>query len=203
MSHAHQTHDEALAQDRAQYQQADGTYRITGTEIIGDLVVAFPKSAAIMLRHGLHCVGCSANAFDTVADGARLHGIPEGEIMEMIDEINTALNKRIETLEITQKAIAKVKELRAKEDGKADWPLRVRVHTGSCGCSFTYEMDFDHPSPDDLRLEFDGLAILVDPASIPLLKGSSIEYVETAGGAGFRIENPNAGNGCGCGSHEN
>jgi len=176
---------------RQQFLRPDGTYRITGEEIIGDVVAAFPKTAAVMLRYGLHCVGCSANAFDTVTDGARLHGIPDDDIREMIAEINTTINKRIETLEVTPRAAAKVRELRSLEAGKEDWPLRVRVLPGPC--AFGYEMDFDTSKEGDTTVTIDGLDVLIDPESLPLLRGSSIDYVESAAGSGFRIDNPNAG----------
>ncbi len=200
MTHAHQehAHKDPVAELQAPFKQADGSYLITGEEIIGDLVAAFPKSAAVMLRYGLHCVGCSANAFDTVADGARLHGIPEEDVQQMIRDINASLNKRIELVELTKKAIEKVKELRMKEAGKETWPLRIAVAPGGCA-GFSYDMDFDQKKEGDTALEFDGLTILVDPESMPLLKGSSVDYVDSLMGSGFKIENPNASKGCGCG----
>jgi iron-sulfur cluster assembly protein len=205
MAHSHQEHThqehkgkDPLAELRAPFLQEDGTYRITGDEIIGDTVAAFPKVAAVMLGYGLHCVGCSANSFDTVADGARLHGIPEEDVQQMLRDLNAAINKKIEMVEMTAKAIVKVKELRSKEEGKADWPLRIAVMPGGCA-GFSYEMDFDQPKEGDLKLTFDDLHVLVDPESVPLLKGSSIDYVESLMGSGFKIENPNASRGCGCG----
>lgn len=192
--------NDPLAHLREPYTRPDGSFLITGDEIIGDLVAAFPKAAAVMLRYGLHCVGCSANAFDTVADGARLHGMPEGDIQEMIAELNMTLNKRIETIELTPKAIATVKELRSKETGKESWPLRITVASDG-GAGFAYEMDFDQEKEGDVALVFDGLQIIVDKKSMPLLKGSSIDFVESLAASGFKIDNPNVAKGCACGKH--
>lgn len=178
--------------------QPDGTYKVKGDELIGDLVAAFPKAAAVMLRYGLHCVGCSASSFDTVRDGAQLHGMEEEEIARMIAEINEAINKRIDTIEMTERAVRKVKELRSKEEGKQDWPLRIAVSPGGCA-GFGYEMDFDTRKDGDMELDFDGLKILIDPDSFPMIKGASIDYVESLMGSGFKIDNPNAKRGCGCG----
>ncbi|MBR9701234.1 DUF1858 domain-containing protein, partial [Candidatus Woesearchaeota archaeon] len=85
--------------ESAKYKQEDGTYKVDADMIIGDVIMAFPKAAAIMMGHGLHCVGCAANSFDTVEGGAKLHGMPEEEIKEMVSEINEAINHIIETME--------------------------------------------------------------------------------------------------------
>jgi iron-sulfur cluster assembly accessory protein len=178
--------------------QPDGTFKVTGDMIIGDLVAAFPQAAAIMLSHGLHCVGCHANGFDTVEDGARGHGMPDEEIMQMIDEINAAINHKIENIELTDMAVKKVKELRALEKGKDDWPLRIAVTPGGCA-GFGYDMDFDQQKEKDLVFTFQDLTVLVDPDSMPLIKGARIDFVDSLRGSGFKIENPNAKRGCGCG----
>lgn len=178
--------------------QPDGSFRITGDMIIGEVVAAFPQAAPIMLGHGLHCVGCHANAFDTIEDGSRGHGMPDEEIMGMVEEINVAINKKIDTIELTQKAVAKVKQLRELEAEKKDWPLRVAVLPGGCA-GFNYEMDFDKQKENDTVLRFDDLEVLVDPESYPLIKGSRIDFVDSLQGSGFKIENPNAKRNCGCG----
>jgi iron-sulfur cluster assembly protein len=178
--------------------QPDGTFRVTGDMIIGDVVAAFPAAATIMLGHGLHCVGCHANAFDTVEDGARLHGIQDGEIHSMIEEINVAINKKIENLELTPIAIKKIKELRAAEAGKETWPLRIGVTPGGCA-GFGYDMDFGQEQPGDLKFTFEDMEILVDKDSFEMLRGSKIDFLDTLKGSGFKIENPNAKRGCGCG----
>jgi len=192
-------HDEQTIEELQQFAlQPDGRFKITGDMIIGDVVAAFPQAATIMLGHGLHCVGCHANAFDTVEDGARGHGMPDEEIMQMIDEINTAINHKIETIEFTSTAIRKVKELRAQEQGKQEWPLRISVTPGGCA-GFGYDMDFDQEKDGDLRFTFEDLQVLVDPDSMTMLKGSRIDFIDSLRGSGFKIENPNAKRGCGCG----
>lgn len=178
--------------------QPDGSYKITGEMVIGDVVAAFPQAAPIMLSHGLHCVGCHANAFDTVEDGARGHGMPDEEILEMIGEINTAINHKIENLEFTEKAVIKVKELRALEKGKEHLPLRISVTPGGCA-GFGYDMDFDQKKEHDLTFMFDDLEVVIDHDSMEMLKGSKIDFIDSLRGSGFKIENPNAKRSCGCG----
>jgi iron-sulfur cluster assembly accessory protein len=80
-------------------------------------------------------------------------------------------------------------------------PLMLRVAVEGGGCSgFQYRFDLvDSAEADDLRIERDGAAALVDEVSLSLLKGSEIDFVDELAGAEFRIRNPNARSSCGCG----
>ena len=77
--------------------------------------------------------------------------------------------------------------------------LRVAVEGGGCS-GFQYQFDLvDSVNDDDLKVERDGAAALVDVVSLALLKGSEIDYVDELAGAEFKIRNPNAKSSCGCG----
>jgi len=80
-------------------------------------------------------------------------------------------------------------------------PVMLRVAVEGGGCSgFQYQFDLvDEAQPDDLRVERDGVAALVDVVSLALLKGSEIDFVDELAGAEFKIRNPNAKSSCGCG----
>ena len=80
-------------------------------------------------------------------------------------------------------------------------PVMLRVAVEGGGCSgFQYQFDLvDEAQPDDLKVERDGAAALVDVVSLALLKGSEIDFVDELAGAEFRIRNPNAKSSCGCG----
>jgi len=80
-------------------------------------------------------------------------------------------------------------------------PVMLRVAVEGGGCSgFQYLFDLvEAPEADDLRIERDGAAALVDTVSLALLKGSEIDFVDELAGAEFRIRNPNAKSSCGCG----
>jgi iron-sulfur cluster assembly accessory protein len=80
-------------------------------------------------------------------------------------------------------------------------PVMLRVAVEGGGCSgFQYRMDLVQAAEaDDLRIETDGQAALVDPISIPFLKGSEIAWVDELAGAQFVVRNPNAATSCGCG----
>lgn len=80
-------------------------------------------------------------------------------------------------------------------------PVMLRVAVEGGGCSgFQYQFDLvDEAGPDDLKVERDGAAALVDVVSLALLKGSEIDFVDELAGAEFKIRNPNAKSSCGCG----
>jgi len=80
-------------------------------------------------------------------------------------------------------------------------PLMLRVAVEGGGCSgFQYQFDLvDSAEDDDLRVECEGAAALVDVVSLALLAGSEIDFVDELAGAEFRVRNPNAKSSCGCG----
>lgn len=80
-------------------------------------------------------------------------------------------------------------------------PVLLRVAVDGGGCSgFQYRFDLvETAEPDDIRIQADGQAALVDPVSLPFLKGSEIAFVDDLAGAQFVVRNPNAASSCGCG----
>ncbi len=78
--------------------------------------------------------------------------------------------------------------------------LRLAVDGGGCA-GFTYKFELaDEPDADDAVAVMDGVRLVVDPVSLDLVKGSAVDFVEDLGGAAFKVTNPNAQSGCGCGS---
>ncbi len=61
---------------------------ITKDMNLGEVARTYPEAAKIMLEYGLHCVGCWANAFDTIEAGMKLHGWQAKDINDMIKKIN-------------------------------------------------------------------------------------------------------------------
>ena len=78
--------------------------------------------------------------------------------------------------------------------------LRLSVDGGGCA-GFTYKFELAYsPDDEDMIAETDGVRLVVDSVSLDLLRGSAVDFVEDLGGASFRVTNPNAASGCGCGS---
>ena len=78
--------------------------------------------------------------------------------------------------------------------------LRLSVEGGGCS-GFQYRFDLaETAEADDTVSETEGVRLLVDPVSLGLIAGSTVDFVESLGGAAFKVENPQAASGCGCGS---
>ena len=86
--------------------------------------------------------------------------------------------------------------------GKQGRPAILRLSVEGGGCSgFQYKFDLaDAAEADDSISETGGVKLVVDPVSLDLIEGSTVDFVESLGGAAFKVENPQAASGCGCGS---
>ena len=103
-----------------------------------------------------------------------------------------------ESMTFTPAGARKASELLAQQN-KQDTAIRVFVKSGGCS-GYSYGMAIDEKSLEgDRMFEVEGVRLVVDQASWPLLKGSEIDYVENMMGGGFNVVNPNATSSCGCG----
>lgn len=101
-------------------------------------------------------------------------------------------------LSLSPSAAARVAHIAARQNKPAI--LRLSVEGGGCsGFQYRFGLDEDVDAAD-LSVEQDGVTLVVDPMSLDLVRGCTVDYVENLGGAAFRVENPNAAAGCGCGS---
>ncbi len=87
----------------------------------------------------------------------------------------------------------------AEKQGK---PAALRLAVEGGGCSgFQYRFGLaESIEDDDLVVETDGVKLVVDPISLDLVAGSVVDFVDSLGGSAFKVENPLAAAGCGCGS---
>ena len=103
-----------------------------------------------------------------------------------------------QALILTPSAAARVAAIAARQNKPAI--LRLSVEGGGCS-GFQYKFDLaDAAEGDDSVSEVDGVRLVVDPISLDLIAGSTVDFVESLGGAAFKVENPQAAAGCGCGS---
>ncbi len=100
-------------------------------------------------------------------------------------------------ISITEKAAEKVKVAMEKQE-KKDSALRLYVSGGGCS-GFQYGLAFDKKNDDDTVIESHGVKVIVDQESAKYLDGSEIDYEESVMGEGFKVNNPNATETCGCG----
>ncbi|MEO6579976.1 MAG: iron-sulfur cluster insertion protein ErpA [Sphingomicrobium sp.] len=103
----------------------------------------------------------------------------------------------MDQIQLTSSAARRVAAIAQKQGVAA--VLRLSVDGGGCA-GFSYKFALDEAAEDDARTATDGVTLVVDPISLDLVRGSAVDYVEDLGGSAFKVTNPNAASGCGCGS---
>jgi iron-sulfur cluster assembly protein len=99
---------------------------------------------------------------------------------------------------VSETASRKLIEILAQQEQPA-FGLRVHVFQGGCS-GYSYGMSLAEKAEEgDWVGEFEGVKVLVDPDSAPLLEGATIDWMDTVQAQGFTITNPNAVRSCGCG----
>ena len=131
----------------------------------------------------------SAGRRRRAAKGRAVAGAPAPPYLASVSEPDIIL---------TENAARRVAWIAARQSKPA--VLRLAVDGGGCaGFTYTFALA-DAPDDGDAIAETDGVKLVVDPVSLELVKGSAVDFVEDLGGAAFRVTNPNAQSGCGCGS---
>lgn len=182
---------------------------VTKDMVIGDVLNKYPDAAMIMLEHGLHCVGCHANVYDTIEAGCAVHGLGPDVVDKMVKDINEmielnmskdgkkAQDSKKSGLTLTESAAKKLSSLLESEPEGSG--LKVMVMPGGCS-GYVYQMSFEKEAEEnDVTFEDKGIKIFVDKDSLDLLNGAEIDYVDSLNESGFKVNNPNASHGCGCG----
>jgi iron-sulfur cluster assembly protein len=81
--------------------------------------------------------------------------------------------------------------------------LRVAVRTSGCS-GLAYKLEYaDEIRGDDHRFDSHGVTVVVDPKSLPYLDGTELDYAREGLNEGFRFNNPNVKDECGCGESFN
>ena len=106
-------------------------------------------------------------------------------------------------ISLSELAAGKLREI-MQEEGEAESSLRIGVIPGDQGgAQYSLSLD-DVTQSEDMVIQTNGVQLLVDPESFPLLEGSEIDYVDGLMRSGFVINNPNfvtEGGGCACGGN--
>lgn len=115
--------------------------------------------------------------------------------MQEADRPPTSTN--VSDINLTLSAAKRVAAIAERQGRPA--VLRLAVDGGGCA-GFTYKFELGDPEADDTIAETEGVKLVVDPVSLDLVRGCAVDYVENLGGSAFKVDNPNAASGCGCGS---
>jgi iron-sulfur cluster assembly accessory protein len=100
---------------------------------------------------------------------------------------------------LTDIAAEKVRTFINGQEAEGEVGLRVGVRGGGCS-GFQYALALDNKKEDDHVFDYEGIRLIVDPASMRYVDGSTVDYTESLMGAGFEVNNPNVVASCGCGS---
>ncbi len=81
--------------------------------------------------------------------------------------------------------------------------LRLGVRTSGCS-GLAYKLEFaDELKPEDISFESHGVTVIVDPKSLPYLEGTELDFTREGLNEGFKFNNPNVKDACGCGESFN
>ncbi len=104
-------------------------------------------------------------------------------------------------MHLTEKAAKKIEEI-ANAEGVGHFTIRAKVIGGGCA-GMTNDIYFDDQILDtDEVTELDGVKVVVDLMSFQYLDGTTIDYVDSEMGGGFKFLNPNVKSSCGCGQSQ-
>ncbi len=101
------------------------------------------------------------------------------------------------SISLTENAAKHVQGFLAKR-GKG---LGLRIGVRTSGCSgMAYKLEFaDTAESEDLQFTSNGVTVLVDPQSLPYIDGMELDYTREGLNEGFKFNNPNVKDSCGCG----
>ncbi|RME52439.1 iron-sulfur cluster assembly accessory protein [Candidatus Woesearchaeota archaeon] len=192
---------EKNAEGEGHEQEMSKQKRIRKEMTIGEVVQRYPSAAEVLMREGIHCVGCGVAQFETIEQGLLGHGLTPDEVDELVEELNNAIPEEAgdpEKIVITEVAARKLKDI-LEAQGKKGGGLRIAVQPGGCaGMSYHFDIE-DHEQEGDVVFDVGGVRFFIDAESAKLLRGAKVDYVDALQGAGFKITNPNAQSTCGCG----
>ena len=109
--------------------------------------------------------------------------------------------ERVVSVTLTESAAMHVASHLAKR-GKGVG-LRLGVRTSGCS-GLAYKLEYaDEVRPEDLRFESHGVTVIIDPKSLPYLEGTELDFAREGLNEGFKFNNPNVKDACGCGESFN
>ena len=98
---------------------------------------------------------------------------------------------------LSERAATHIKNFLAKRGSGVGLKLGVRT-SGCSGMAYTLEFS-DEVLPEDITFQSHGVTILIDPKSLPYMDGTELDYAKEGLNEGFKFNNPNVKDECGCG----
>lgn len=167
----------------------------TGKELIADVLNQLPEAQEILLSHGLSCVGCHINVYETLEQGCLGHGFSQELYQNVLKDLNDAATDRALQKDqppsppyLTKKAAEKVLEFQKLQE-KEGFGLRVEVMEGN-GPEPEYFLEFEEkPDRDDRVVTSRDIHMFVTPESHERLLNCEIDFfTNDEGQTGFKVE---------------
>lgn len=99
---------------------------------------------------------------------------------------------------ITPDAASEIRKIRVANQVPETHGLRMGVRSGGC-CGISYMLAFDEKAGEnDKVIQTEGMTVFVDADSLPQLSGTTLEFVDSPQGSGFKFANPNDKKSCNC-----
>ena len=119
--------------------------------------------------------------------------------LDMATSSGAALAADNVPITVTEAAAAELQRS-MEAQGKSDMALRIAVLPGGCaGMQYGLSLDSEE-QPGDEEFESGGIRLVVGRQDLPFIAGMQVDFVQSVSGSGFKVENPNASESCGCGS---
>ena len=119
--------------------------------------------------------------------------------LSMATSYEAALASDKPLITVTEAAAAELQRSMEAQD-KQDMALRIAVFPGGCaGMQYGLSLDSEG-QPGDEEFVSGGIRLVVGRQDLPMVTGMQVDYVQSVSGSGFKVENPNANESCGCGS---
>ena len=132
-------------------------------------------------------------------NGASSNTAMGGQAPNMATSSETALESDKVLVTVTEAAAAELQRAMEAQD-KQDMALRIAVFPGGyAGMQYGLSLDSEG-QPGDEEFVSGGIRLVVGRQDLPLVEGMQVDYVQSVSGSGFKVENPNASESCGCGS---
>ncbi len=153
--------------------------KVTKDTLVGDLLQSYPQSVEIMANYGFHCINCNFNAFDSIENGAKIHGLTEAQINSLVSELNSMNSEEQKhPFYVTLRALTELKASKTLEEFVevyADDELKLNLQI------------VKEKKKGQIEVDYKGVKIIFDKELEKLVKGVVIDYVLEFNFEGFTI----------------
>lgn len=164
------------------------TKKFTGQETISDILFELPEANEILASHGLSCTSCHLNQYEILREGIKTHGYTDDDVDRVLADLNEALEDSTSHKKvllppiITEKALEIIKKLQQEQLPEGGLKIEAEIIEGEPD----YFLDFLKISEEgDKTFHLENIKLFIDPESLKLLQGITIDYKKQENQEGF------------------